>query len=101
MRTVYIIILISLFSCVKEEEPRGKVIERELQAKVVKYKKKKAKKCQREMMEDISIEVDSIMYFLVAQMNGETDIMPARPNRPSRLVDTIKLNELKNDPFDK
>lgn len=94
MRTLFFILCISLFSCVKEEEPRGKVIERELQAKVVKYKKKKSKKCQREMMEEISIEVDSIMFYLVAQMNGETDIMPARPARPSRLVDTIKLDVL-------
>lgn len=94
MRIFICIIIFSFFSCVQKEEPRYLLIERELKAKVESYEKKKAKRCQQELMEEITLEVDSIMYFLVAKMNGETNIMPARPNRPGRLVDTISLETL-------
>lgn len=94
MRIFYILLVVCLMSCVKKEEPRQKVLDRELQIKINAYKKKKAKYCKRTMMEEISVEVDSLMYSLVSQMNGETDIMPTRPSRPSRLVDTIKLETM-------
>ena len=97
MKYVMIILLVSLlFSCVKKEEPRQLTLDRALEVKVEGYKKKKARRCTEEMMEEITIEVDSIMFFLVSQMNGETDIMPSRPPRPGRLVDTIALESLEN-----
>jgi len=83
-------------SCVGEEEPRQITLDKALAEKVEKYKKKKKLRCKNEMMEQISIEVDSMMFFLVAQMNGETDIMPARPPRPERLVDTIALESIED-----
>jgi hypothetical protein len=94
MKYLYLVILFAFVSCIKEEEPRSKFVDRELQLKIRSYEKKKAKRCHNEMMEEITIEVDSIMYFLVAKMNGETDVMPSRPSRPKRLVDTITLESL-------
>ncbi len=93
----YVVILCALCSCIKEEEPRHLVINRELEKKTKTYTKKRLKRCQSDMMEEITLEVDSIMYFLVAKMNGETDIMPERPQRPKRLVDTITLESLQSN----
>lgn len=94
IRTVYIILsLIILTSCIKEKEDRKSIMDTALQAKVQKYKSKKLNACKTEFMEEINIEVDSMMYFLVEKMNGNSEDMPPRPPRPGRLVDTITLDK--------
>jgi len=83
-----------LTSCIKEEEDRQSIMDNALQVKITKYKSKKLIACEEELMEEINIEVDSMMYFLVEKMNGDTEGMPPRPPRPGRLVDTIPLEKL-------
>ncbi len=95
MKNLYLVILIfCLFSCIKKEKPRQNFVNGELDKKIKQYEKRKEKRCKKDLMEEITVEVDSIMYFLVAKMNGESEIMPSRPDRPGRLVDTITLETI-------
>lgn len=98
MKQVIIILLcLSLVACVKQEQDRSGLIKKELKLKVEEYKNRRLKTCRKELVSDINIEVDSIMYFLVEKMKGKSDEMPIRPDRPGRLVDTISLENKPND----
>ena len=83
--------LLSLISCSKEKVDRSKKVQETFEQKRNDYKAIQLENCKEDLFEEISLEVDSIMFFLVQKMNGQSDIMPERPNRPGRLVDTITL----------
>lgn len=84
-----------MFSCKKEKIDRKALHRVELEKKINNYRLVQSQACSELLLEEITEEVDSLMYFLVQQMNGETGDMPPRPNRPVRLVDTIRLEEKK------
>ena len=90
---VYSICLLS-YSCVTENIDREAFLEQEMEDRINRYKKDQLIDCKVEMLRDINMEVDSMMYFLVQKMKGNTDEMPQRPPRPGRLVDTIELEDI-------
>ena len=93
---VYIIvcfICVMLCSCVTENIDREAFLEQEMENRINRYKQDQLIDCKVEMLRDINMEVDSMMYFLVQKMKGNTDEMPQRPDRPGRLVDTIELED--------
>lgn len=88
-----VFIMVVFAACQPKKIDRKLVVQEELQKRIISYKEVKTEKCKEDMMEKINLEVDSMMYYLVQKMNGTSDEMPKRPNRPSRLVDTITLEE--------
>ena len=95
IRALLYIILFSLFalSCTKQKVDRNLLMQKSLKEKEDQYYKIQYNNCSEKLYEEINLEVDSIMFFLVQKMKGQNDIMPQRPSRPARLVDTISLEE--------
>lgn len=87
----YILFLICLFSCATETVDRKAFLNAELDRRVSKYENTKMEICRNKINEEISIEVDSMMFYLVQKMRGLSNEMPQRPDRPGRLVDSIEL----------
>ena len=85
--------MLILLSCTEEKVDRSVFIQEEVERRVVLYKLQKKEKCEEQLLDEINIEVDSMMYFLVQKMKGMTNEMPNRPDRPGRLVDTINLED--------
>jgi hypothetical protein len=71
---------------------RKAIVLQKYNAKVEAYSISRREKCNDEFYESINLEVDSMMFFLVQKMKGESDKMPERPIRPKTLVDTIVLD---------
>jgi len=86
-----------LAACTGDGIDRKKIVLKTLEEKQTVYKGKMTEKCFDEFFEEINLEVDSIMFFLGEKMKGNTDQMPARPDRPGRLVDTITLEKKPED----
>jgi len=88
---LFILVTLTFLSCTKEKVDRNKLIQESLEQKEDHYFQLQYNECREELYEEINLEVDSIMFFLVQKMKGQNDIMPERPSRPARLVDTISL----------
>lgn len=88
-----IILVLVLFSCTTEKIDRSSFVQEETEKKLMLFRVEREEACREEMLEEINMEVDSMMYFLVKKMKGESGEMPSRPIRPKRLVDTISLIE--------
>lgn len=95
MRLILISIVLGFVgvSCTTDKIDRKAFVDNEITKKLKQYRSDQVNDCYEDMLEEINIEVDSMMYFLVQKMQGNSDEMPARPARPGRLVDTISLDE--------
>ena len=91
---IFICIQLLFIACSAEQEDRSVFLKREFEKRKVDYTSDEIAECKAELINTISYEVDSLMFYLVEKMKGNSNEMPARPDRPSRLVDTIELESL-------
>lgn len=90
-----VLALCVFISCEDNKKPsREELIDKELSQKIYAYRNKKYQECQKQFLTELEYEVDSMMYYLVEKMKGNSDQIPSRPIRPNRLVDTIELYTL-------
>lgn len=97
---IYVALVFVIVACTTDKIDRKAFVQDEINKKLKQYRNDQATECYEDLLEEINIEVDSMMFYLVQKMKGNSDEMPPRPPRPGRLVDTISLEQLPKEKID-